>query len=654
MKKNNRNLIIEQTLHGYSQGHHLLASSKRLSDGSLRIMSTLSDLSGPEVYKGFSEYITGYPLKDDKCYALGKTWYASEMKRPGCVWTHSLLLSFDDLERFNNYSKLLELFIRPEKDFDFDKEIYSQSIELPSDFENDHFELHKSLANISLEVLKYLLWSIHNNSQPVILPVVNPGQYLREVLILWQNQNLNLRRKFTFCTGSLANRKIGKETFDFQIVPHVLTKSIGRSERQIKVLDNLNTTLLNYPKWVINISEELLVIDGRLKFKDFVRHFGIDSERKELFGKIARLYTEANIGTSGIKINTYLEVGKSMFESDDYDILVSKLIYRVLSFSPDNRWFMFDELPKLILELSTTSNIKNSCKQLQVRTRLESLWSKDKNIIRRLFHKLISQRKLNKFGENLIKEFSLLVEQKELPKFTNMDLGACNVLVTLNPEFALCPQIWQQSRNFQCELIDCIDARSISEELIAEIIELIIENSRESISEKVYNTFGSVSTRIFLDWCLSTGKQKDNWMQLCNNSPEECINWLLAVKSLDDVSLFVSIASRLDPYSKAISQYGIKPWLRIFDKLDFKKINEDSRFLLAQFFLPIMLMSKDDVTKEFAEFVFYPIDAKLANQQFDYDQWQKLDKLLPRLSWYNSWDKSKRLRKAMKRKGYQF
>ena len=133
----NENIKIEQTLHGYSHGHHLLAGSIELAKSSQRTMSILSDLSGPEVYENFSEYITGYPLVNDNYYALGKTWYAPEMKRPGCVWTHTLLIHFDNIKEIGDGTILLKYFNRPQKDCDQNE--YSNSIELKHCIDNFNY-----------------------------------------------------------------------------------------------------------------------------------------------------------------------------------------------------------------------------------------------------------------------------------------------------------------------------------------------------------------------------------------------------------------------------------------------------------------------------------------------------------------------------------
>jgi len=643
----NKRIIVEQTLHGYSQGHHLLASSKEMSDNSLRIMSILSDLSGPEVYKGFSEYITGYPLINDNYYALGKTWYAPEMERPGCVWTHTLLFRFEDLVKLRDCGSIMELFIRPQKCLD--KRIYVDPYSI------DYCKDLPKLANISVDALKYLVWSIYESSHPIILTSKAANEYLEEILIIWQNQSLNLRKTFTFCTGALANRRINKQAFDFQIVPYALAKSISRSSPEAIVIDTSSpSSSEKYPKWVDSISNELFY-QSKGEINEFVENFGSAFNGREYIGKFAQLYFETN-ATNGIKnIGNFFIKAKEIFQTIDYNKIVFNTVSQLFDFKP-NKWFNQSQL--FIQELSTAININDDhVKVFQFKDKLELLFTNKYNIAKDLFKGLILMN-LNQFGHTLLKELSLFVKPMELVEFTDMDLNACSVLVTFNSEFALCIEIWQQSLNFQCEIIDCIDVKNLSCDLTLGIIEVILENSKEDLSNQVFRAFGTNSINIFLNWYLKPGEQKNEkkktWMKICAYSPEDCIRWVLNIKALDDVDLIVSIVSALDPYSENVRQLGVEPWLKVFDKLNSEEIDEGPRLVLAQFFLPLILLSNEKVTDEFVEFSFYPMHAKLEEQHFDYNQWQKLDKLLPTLSRNNNWDKCKRLRRAMKRKGYLF
>src|SRR5438876_8310569 len=104
---------FDQTLHGYANGHTLLQSSVRLSAEAERTMLSMSDMSGPGMRPGFESYLTAYDLPTERMYVVARTWYASEMPRPGCVWTHSLLMANDDVSKVSDAHSLLKLFRRP-------------------------------------------------------------------------------------------------------------------------------------------------------------------------------------------------------------------------------------------------------------------------------------------------------------------------------------------------------------------------------------------------------------------------------------------------------------------------------------------------------------------------------------------------------------
>ena len=106
-------MTIHQTLHGYSDGHREIAASTTLRSSDVKFMLVLSDISGPGTRIEESGYLTGYPLVEQGAYALACTWPAIEMSRPGCVWTHSILVDFTDLAGLPSLAGLTSLFRRP-------------------------------------------------------------------------------------------------------------------------------------------------------------------------------------------------------------------------------------------------------------------------------------------------------------------------------------------------------------------------------------------------------------------------------------------------------------------------------------------------------------------------------------------------------------
>ena len=100
---------IHQALHGYDRGHRQLASSVELPRSASRQIAIQSDLSGSASEPEFDGYLSGYRIKDTEFYAFARTWYATEQSRPGCVWTHTLILDIGQLPRLLRYSDVLHV-----------------------------------------------------------------------------------------------------------------------------------------------------------------------------------------------------------------------------------------------------------------------------------------------------------------------------------------------------------------------------------------------------------------------------------------------------------------------------------------------------------------------------------------------------------------
>lgn len=107
-------MTIHQTLHGYNQGHNLLFSSVNLpyeDEDYMKIQSDWTEYANNG--EDDSSYIKTYPLPLSQCYVIAKSWYAYEMSRPGCVWTHSLIINLEDIDIKFDFRSLYGLFKRP-------------------------------------------------------------------------------------------------------------------------------------------------------------------------------------------------------------------------------------------------------------------------------------------------------------------------------------------------------------------------------------------------------------------------------------------------------------------------------------------------------------------------------------------------------------
>lgn len=206
-------ITIRQALHGYSEGHRQLACSTALSPKDARLVLVMSDVSGSGVVGEGAAYLTGYPLQESGFYAIAKTWPAPEMPRPGCVWTHTLLIEFAELATLDFPSSLRDLFRSPSAET-----VGSFGVPLnvvPSVMRD------QSLSPIESTWFWRMASALYDQPQDKVWARRAPDADLdRAVLRLWDQQWPRLRRSFKFCcTLTTTDRSQDGLPFDLQLCP---------------------------------------------------------------------------------------------------------------------------------------------------------------------------------------------------------------------------------------------------------------------------------------------------------------------------------------------------------------------------------------------------------------------------------------------------
>lgn len=275
-------MIIEQALHGYNKGHGLLASSFHLKpndDSSL--MSVLSDWTGYRDESGEDAYMTFYPLSHGERYAFAKTWYAAEMERPGCVWTHTLIVDLNGLDRNFDFRVLKDYFRRPQKD---KYEIYRQKIEI-KDFERrESLEVFKQFDGVSLMAIYMLL--LGNNKNLFFFMDKPQLTYIELCFYLLQYMPIGMLKNVSLSTGSMSQRKCGENDFSIQFT------------------DNPTHMSLSNAPWKGKIEEE--------NFADAIRYiFDQSKTTNDPFPSLIRLFKE-DIGDEQDKLMAFSVLMKKL------------------------------------------------------------------------------------------------------------------------------------------------------------------------------------------------------------------------------------------------------------------------------------------------------------------------------------------------------
>lgn len=203
-------VTVHQALHGYNDGHRLIASSLPLESAEARLMLVMSDLSGSGVKPTSAGYLTGYPLEKFGKYVLARTWAAPEMPRPGCVWTHSLLINNADLAQVSSAVGLLQAFQRP------DGPMHRSTYATPAAVAAGGRALPVGETLRARQIIDALY------AQPgkaVVTEACDPLDDEQLVTAIWVQQWPRLRRMFGFCTLSGADRSKKGVALDLQFVP---------------------------------------------------------------------------------------------------------------------------------------------------------------------------------------------------------------------------------------------------------------------------------------------------------------------------------------------------------------------------------------------------------------------------------------------------
>jgi GTPase-associated protein 1, N-terminal domain type 1 len=206
---------IHQALHGYRDGHRLLASSATIGEADQRRMLVLSDSADARHIAPEEPLLTAYPLPSGRFHVLAFTWPALEIRRPGCVWTHSLLLN-ESLLAAPNLFPLLDLFDRPH-DAEGPWDQYQHSLSVAVDDTDD-----QTLAALQRlpQVTETALWTLYEPAAPPIdlrSTALKGNDPHRLLLAIWLQQQPSLRRIFSFAQAPRTARHLDQQLFDLQL-----------------------------------------------------------------------------------------------------------------------------------------------------------------------------------------------------------------------------------------------------------------------------------------------------------------------------------------------------------------------------------------------------------------------------------------------------
>ena len=621
---------LGQTLHGYQDGHSLLASSQRLPYAAESTLLVLSDLSGQSFVSGFDAYLTGYPLAEANIYALAKTWYAPEMDRPGCVWTHTLLIKFGDLARFSDLSVLDDFFERPKRN----RASWTKYEEPLKVDENDpgFRKVFASSQGTKTASICDALYSTDIAS--VIVPSTEGGSFESLFLALWGQQWPRLRRRFTFCTGAIESREIAGRNFDLQCIPANFA-GIGNVPGHQSILVNGKPELGRLPS---NVLDTLLadLEQPNARLRAFLQNYGADApQRRTAFASLiaAWLLTRSDITDEDVYGNIVVRIAELFPEKESAAALKSDLL-EAETIADTTIALPFDE--RIIAILGLVDQSESVARSFDFGNRLAVKIESAPLTVLSVLEKCIRLRNLGSAGQARAFDLARAIPWEVLEK--NASPHLLLVLLGTNPSLLSHPGVWTRMAGRTHEIVDIFSSKAATEEDWIELVRATLRNDVPQAASMIFSRGPSDLVPLVLEelQTFDTFSLPMNpWYVEIERHQPEVIPWLKSNDSLS-VSNQLGLSLVLDPVY--LRKEGVSPVL-------FEQVAEDWNARRLAFLLVLSSGASSDASARTFAIAFRKLHRLVIGQDLDFYAWEILRGVLPEPSMWSSWDTAERLRR---------
>lgn len=616
---------LNQCLYGYDGGHRLLAASLKLSDKVEATLLPYTDLVPGSMSTSDQAYWTGVPIREAKAYALMRTWSAPEMPRPGCVWTHVILIGFAEISRFFDLSVLQTVFHRPDRSIGFGG--YSELVEI----ELKEHPLARVGAFMAEDCLR-LLRASYGKHSPVV-EAFDSDQIDNALFAVWSQQWPRLRRSFSFRTlGALSRSDRSKQRFDI---------TIGWS------LDLLPLEELSDVAPWESVAMEDLLTPGATGFRRFLWRYGSDIRRgRERFRFLADLYAATRQPTlSGAELKRTLNrVVAALPSASEGRVLKEDLLSgseQSYSLMPSSDAigvleFIVEHPSGLQLSEFADAVVEASCTQWESRSK-ELISIADKALSKKVAFsgKLIatlasSIEPVTVLGrtwnhpivrEEMIRANPRILDSSDLVDLPHQDL--VNVLQYLGEDGGLVSRVLDR--------LFVLDDASVAGLMVARFPSIAVNQVAIALAHSISGTAASLP---------------QSWVEAAQMHARRVFELSRFLKDVHSTSEVAACAILLRFDVEAGRGAGVAAWANAAQRVNSDTEGETHQKLLA-YLLALGLDAARPGAEPLFEFAFEPIHSALWLGRLSWSAQEIIGPFLPTLDWWQQWDLSRRLRVAV-------
>lgn len=615
-------ITIHQAIHGYRDGHRLLSSSVPLGADASRAMLVLSDMSGPSMHPGFEEYLTGFPLPNTDLFVFAKTWYAPEMQRPGCVWTHSLLLSRENISQTTG-PRLLELLHRPEIDR------VENSASLPIHLDNVSVDSPKINISTNNQTMTALIGAVLGQPRPVLVSVDGASQLEFAILRLWDELWPSEKARFSFCTGALLPRTVSGMLMDVQAIPRALSPSQFRKSAGSAFVLDLRAPMAS-DAWIEMLLEIINCGDGA--FRAWAQALAGAETLRGAFPSLIPIFRQwQNTNRSAREVLTSV-IGASNVEDSTRIRLIKMLFDRVENKTePSYRRELLQELcSHQGADLSwVTSLLEDQTRRLFDESRTEGC----------AFVLSLLNADLSGHGERLLRTTVQMLLSEDVETFGNVHAQYLPTIIGANPILAKSPTLWARVGSRATDVLSLLDAANLNRKDRDCVIEAVLDSGHDVPADALIRFGGEITIDRYLA-ALTKDKLQVSWQwrTALSTSPTLILNWFegnssLTLRNLEICSLFLSPKANLSRLTNL--------WLNGISTRNASPSTRVAAFGLA------LALANGDSQSALLEVCFQPTYDSASNSLIENEEWDWLRDLAPTVSWWRDWDKCERLAAAL-------
>ncbi|WP_285348468.1 hypothetical protein [Pseudomonas sp. ME-P-057] len=593
---------VDQCLFGYNDGHKLLATSLSLGSET-STLTELSDMAPGIVFGKSGGYWTGVPAPSIGRYVLMRTWPAPEMPRPGCVWTHALLIDPNVLELLEDLAVLQKSMSRPSNQADISQ--YREPLQLA---------ISAGRSVVDSAIVTKLLIALYQRDRAVV-DTDFAGEIDDPLFAVWSQQWPRLRRNLRFQTAAAhSHHPAPGVRFDLS------TKIAAIPESDLSPAAAL--------PWM---SAALLDIQqGSGELRDFLWRYGSDVKRqRKSFRPLVELYV-MDRDLTVIDGHHIMQIVRDSFPSQQDALLLKQDLVDGVVMPPAQPAAIsafFHEMAGSGLPPPTLEGIQ----------RLAELWDSQsaellaiadeiadavEPIAQLVFGACISRLKASKFWS----------ATSDFPKLQDR-------LLRERPELLLEEGSLQLGDDRLADLLALVPENAVK---LPYFISLLLSKNNKKIADSVFDAFPRITSEQLLNAENSDLAVGQAWRSSILSRP----NLLLTSAYLGCISrtsLLYDYFVALGGFVPQVLAGGVGPWGKALEESR-SDLNSEQENALKTFILILALRTGNQDGQRVVEALFDTIHAKVLRDKLQGEARTILLDCLPELGWFSNWDVGFRLR----------